>query len=658
MLKEYKQQREELLAKYDKILELDIFPVESDLQNAKLITKEDVLVKKKQLQDKQFLVSITGQVNAGKSTLINALIFRDEVLPTDPAPHTAKITTIEYAPTPSIEITFYNKDEWQKVKDTPEFDNFIKEDIERSIQNGVLPNSVILDSSKIIKDDIANLKEYVTAKTNFTPYVKQVDVYYPSEILKDISIVDTPGTEDPNPIRARVTKEWIDKTNANIYAIYAGQAFNDKDFEFLDNYLLHVPKEQKITVLNKIDTLTDESQLKSYIENNILNDEDMKLRKIAQKDSLTYVSSLGALIDRMLFDKKELNENMEEYADILDDKGFLEEKKHNFNSLEKMIEQKLMANKGANILNTHTTYISSLFERKEKYFKAKIEIENSNIKDMDVSKDEIVGKLKTINNIIEKLEKGIETVKKNIEKLNADKEDDIFKDINHIYKSQKSKALNKVNSYDKSDFKSNRQINILWYVKDLFDESLEKVGDVVLYLEETLKTDITSKLSELKKQIKMVNQRDSIDLSFMQNFEKVASIKEMEEKLKSNIEDSFSKDKLVKIYEDRKKFLYTFQDDIGKMKTEIESIVEGIFNDIKKSIREMILNGLSNILNSKMGELEGSIRPILTEKQDELGKLKDNFDEKEKLINEKREVIKSYESELKIIESLKTQVEG
>lgn len=658
MLKEYTKQRDELLTKYDKLLELDIFPIESNMPDAKSITKDDVLEKKQQLKDEQFLVSITGQVNAGKSTLINALIFRDEILPADPAPHTAKITTIKYADKPSIEITFYNKDEWQKVKDTPDFDVFLKEDIERSIQNGVLPNSVILDSSKTIKDDIENLTEYVSAKSNFTPYVKQVDVYYPSDILKDISIVDTPGTEDPNPIRARVTKEWIEKTNANIYAIYAGQAFNDKDFEFLDKYLLHVPKEQKITVLNKIDTLTDESQLQSFIQNNILNDKDMKLREIAQKDSLTYVSSLGALIDRMLIDKKELNENMEEYADILDEKGFLEDEKHNFSTLEKMIEQKLMQNKGANILETHTRYISSLFERKENYYQDKIEIENSNIKDMDVTKEEIAGKRNTIKAIKEQLTKGIEKVEKNIDRLNKDKSEDIFIDINRIYNAKKSGVLNIVRSYGKSDFKSNRQTKILWEVKNSFKNSLVEVKGIVVNLEDDIKEGITNELLKLKQEINMTNLKDGIDLSFMQDFDKVATINAMERKLTNIIEDGLSKDELIDIYERNEGFFYTSQSDVGRMKSELEDMVEESFEVIEQSIQSSILDGLSDILNSKRKELEYSIKPVLVAKDDELRKLNENFSEKENLINKKREVIKSYESKLAEIESLKAQVEG
>ena len=658
MLQEYKQQKEELLAKYDKLLELDIFPVESYLQNAKPITKEDVLEKKKQLQDEQFLVSITGQTNAGKSTLINALIFRDEVLPADPAPHTAKITILKYADKPSIEITFYNKAEWEKVKNIPEFEQFLKGDIEKAIQNGVLPNSVIFESSKTIKDEIENLTKYVSAKSNFTPYVKQVDVYYPSDVLKEVSIVDTPGTEDPNPIRGRVTKEWIDKTHANIYAIYAGQAFNDKDFEFLDKYLLHVPKEQKITVLNKIDTLTDEASLKSYIQNNILDDENMKLREIAQKDSLTYVSSLGALIDRMLLDKKELDDNLEEYADKLEGKGFLEDKKHNFSTLEKMIEQKLMSNKGAKIIHTHTTYIGSLFERKEEYFKEKIDIENSHINDMDISKEEIAGKIQTIKEIKDKFESGLKLVEQNIERLNHEKGDDILLSINHIYNNEKNKILSLVDGYNKSDFKSNTQTDILWRVKDSLGYSFGEIRHMIEGLENDVKENISNHLLKLKQDINMINSSNGIDLSFMGNFEQIANIGYMEERLKSVIDNELSKDRLIAIYETHKSWFWTTQDDVGKMRNEVKNAVQTTFENIKSTLKNYIADGLQSILNSKKSELEGSVKPVLIDKDMELRNLQSNFNEKEEMINKKKELIVEYETKLKEIQSLKTQIEG
>ncbi|HHH54555.1 MAG TPA: hypothetical protein ENK91_12920, partial [Bacteroidetes bacterium] len=400
MLQEYKDKKNKLLNQYDKILKFPNILSED-------IKIEHIQEKKKQLEEEHFFVSFTGQIKAGKSTLINALLFGEEVIPSDDTPHTAKITIIKYGEKPMLEATFYSKEEWEVLESNQEFyEEFLKPDIEKSVNKGVYVNEIINKTAKIKKEnDLENLTEYVARDGKYTPFVNLVTLYYPNEILKEITIVDTPGTNDPNKLRDKVAKEWIHKTNANIYITYANQAMDKVDIDFIDNFLLSVPKEQKLTVVNKIDSVNDTDGLEEYITE-LLADESLKRREIvSDRESLVLVSGLGALIDKMLTKELSLNEELEYYAKELDEKGFLEPENHKLSTLEKMIEQKLIQNKGQNILETHIKFLDSLFEKRVIELTKKINVEKSNLNYLFTENKDLEKKLEDIYNFNYTLDK-------------------------------------------------------------------------------------------------------------------------------------------------------------------------------------------------------------------------------------------------------------
>ncbi len=88
-LEHYMNQKEKLLANYNQIIGADfLLPLED-------ITVDVIETRKHQLEKEHFFASVTGQIKSGKSTLLNALLFGDEILPSDDTPHTAKITRIQ-----------------------------------------------------------------------------------------------------------------------------------------------------------------------------------------------------------------------------------------------------------------------------------------------------------------------------------------------------------------------------------------------------------------------------------------------------------------------------------------------------------------------------------------------------------------------------------
>jgi len=652
MLQQYKKEKEVILKKYDELLDMDIFPIQSYLGDEKPISKNDIKKKKENLEKETFFVSITGQIKAGKSTLLNALIFGKEIIPADVTPHTAKITLLQYSQTPKLEVVFYNKKEWENLKNDKYF-SFIEEDVEESIMNGVSPFDVISDNALIKDDKIENLKEYVAKGGKYTPFVNLVNVYYPNEILKDIIIVDTPGVNDPNPIRDRVAKEWIKKTNANIYTIYAGQAFDEVDIDFIDKYLLSVPKNQKITVVNKIDTVSDLDSLKSWIQN-LANDELLKNREVITNESdIVFVSGLGALLDKMNENDEEFDDNLEFMWDKLEEKGFVEEENHNLKLLEDKISQKLIQNKGINILNSHKQYISTLFDRKINFLQEQIELQNSHLTDISKTKDEINKNLLTLKQIQNKFSTEMERIENSINKLLKDETDNIHLKFTYLFNDAKKSVEKIIENYKEDDIENNNIEKIPWLIKENIEKRLDKIKYILKEIESEVKNNIETKLVSLKKEISRINKNEVNIDNFINKYLSVGSSKDIIDDIQRITENSLTK---YIIRDIKEKHDGIFSINIGKIKTELIIEVKKVFDNLKSSIIEDLLSNLDRVLNNRINEINFIIKPFLDEKTNELRKIEEKFEEREQLRKEIEEKIDIFKNQLQKIEEIKQEV--
>jgi len=108
---DFEQRRNALLGAYDSVLASSILPVEET--GAAQISE-----RKNNLIANRFIVAVCGRIKAGKSTLINALLFQAPLLPMDHTPHTAKNTLVEHGEKESLQVTFYNCDEWNELTAT------------------------------------------------------------------------------------------------------------------------------------------------------------------------------------------------------------------------------------------------------------------------------------------------------------------------------------------------------------------------------------------------------------------------------------------------------------------------------------------------------------------------------------------------------------
>ncbi|MFP6172887.1 dynamin family protein [Helicobacter pylori] len=113
-----------------------------------VITTEELEKTLKELQDtnRDLKVGIIGRVKAGKSSLLNALIFEGvEVLPKAATPMTASLTILKYAQNLSAEVEFYSQKDILELKNeheryVREFNRIVEEEVKKQKEKQSLSN--------------------------------------------------------------------------------------------------------------------------------------------------------------------------------------------------------------------------------------------------------------------------------------------------------------------------------------------------------------------------------------------------------------------------------------------------------------------------------------------------------------------------------------
>lgn len=264
-------------------------------------------------------IGIVGGVKAGKSSFLNALLFRGrDILPKAATPMTAALTKISYSETPYAKIVFYEDKDWNAIlQNAATFDErletaianekkrraeskksmytrklqnnmaAVQEDsldqytIERLKKNideefrackeltemankrGVAVNTLLGSDKEIpLSDNLeADLKEYVGAEGKYTPFVKYIELGMNEPMLKDLEIIDTPGLNDPIVSRSIVTKRFLKNCDAAFLMSFCGQFMSAQDVTFL---LKALPQEgigHVVLIGSKFDSVLQE---KSY----------------------------------------------------------------------------------------------------------------------------------------------------------------------------------------------------------------------------------------------------------------------------------------------------------------------------------------------------------------------------------------------------------
>lgn len=263
------------------------------------------------LQDQNRLmnIGIVGRVKAGKSSLLNALIFDGEpILPKAATPMTAALTTITWGEVFQAKVEFYSETDIAAIRfKSDQFEQRLaarkRECLEELVKRrNPQANDAPLDMAQLTlmadkkamselqreeglfaaydqyqrmkrsgldaatlhlhseiqagnpKELAARLHNYVGADGTYMPFTKTVHVAMPLEALRDICIIDTPGMNDPVQSREERTVELLKTCDVVFIVSPAGQFLNEQDLEVMGRITQKEGIQELVLVASQIDT--------------------------------------------------------------------------------------------------------------------------------------------------------------------------------------------------------------------------------------------------------------------------------------------------------------------------------------------------------------------------------------------------------------------
>jgi signal recognition particle receptor subunit beta len=235
-------------------------------------------------------IAVIGQVKAGKSTLVNALIQRPGFLPTDVNPWTAVVTNLHFGqPSDAGAVyQFFDEADWQRLAAggrlqelserlglTLDADTLVRqvrlmrESAERSL--GQQFRQLLGKQHRFSSASAEVLERYVCvgdldgepinrlelARGRFADITKSADLYFDlPPFAYATTIVDTPGTNDPFLVRDTLSREALESADACILVLNAQQALSSSDMSLLR--LLHgLQKNRLVVFVNRVDLLAN-----------------------------------------------------------------------------------------------------------------------------------------------------------------------------------------------------------------------------------------------------------------------------------------------------------------------------------------------------------------------------------------------------------------
>ena len=160
------------------------------------------------------LIAVIGQFSSGKSTFLNALLGAD-VLPSGLTPVTAKAVRLKFAKLPLLSVKFINGSE------------------------------SLLASSEL--GELNAMSEQIGGMT----------LYAPSEILKEINFIDTPGLNSLRDADTKETKKTLKKVCGAIWLSLANNAAKASELESIKE-ILEQNDLKAICLINQKDKLSEE----------------------------------------------------------------------------------------------------------------------------------------------------------------------------------------------------------------------------------------------------------------------------------------------------------------------------------------------------------------------------------------------------------------
>lgn len=560
-------------------------------------------------QNLEFNIAITGVMNAGKSSLLNALLKKD-FLGVSNIPETANLTVLSYGKSEEARIYFWDKKEWQNILENSHFNTDLKEFIDK-LNKSVNIEDFIKDKPLIQSIALKELQNFSSAKNKISALIKKIEIKTSLEFLKNnISIVDTPGLDDVVIQREIVTNEYLRESDFLIHLMNASQSLTQKDVDFLVHCLLNSRLSKFLIVLTKADLLSEKDleevivYTKESLKSRLMDFNENLIEKV---DFLCVSAKMASDFYKGLAPKESLEKSgMQEFETYLFNELYAGEKsKIALRAYKKELHLELK-----NILNEYEIQNQMIKENKqdlnEENQKLLLEFKNQ-IAILKDAQDEIANSIAKLKN----RDSGIDNLVLLLAKKLKERLIDEFKYLkNNAQKLNISRILNIV------DITTKDGINDI--LREVKFENIKKI--------EELQANLSLKYDFLK---------DDFDNGF----------EGFKEGISKNIDSIFQSEKFAFL---RLKIenLSNVKLDLYELEASLDTVIFDTFKEFKMGeiLNSLDINGaFFNFLNEKLKRYEN----IQKSKLESLEKVLEN------LKNQDADILNSFEANLEKIEKLK-----
>jgi len=211
---------------------------------------EEIIGLLKLLESNKITISVVAEVSQGKSTFLNALIFKDTVLDSGRGAVTARLFKVDH----SEEYTLTTNNKLEKLSSL----NALKERVKSLNENA---------------------RDEINQENNLTHNSDDVLITLPNEMLeKGISVYDTPGFGSlDEALIYKLIQTAVSESDATILLIDISQGIKKNEMSFIKDVMKSIVPEKRYVVLNRFDEVISEDQ-KILMEEEEIKEEIAKVK--------------------------------------------------------------------------------------------------------------------------------------------------------------------------------------------------------------------------------------------------------------------------------------------------------------------------------------------------------------------------------------------
>ena len=618
-LQDYQKHQAALCEWYDRVVE------NHELLKADVKALQEA---KSNLQEGRFIVAVCGEMNSGKSTLLNALLFSEEVLPSHVTTMTAKIALMAGDETEQVEATLYTPDDFRHVVEASKRDERSAQELaearETARAEGLRESDLLTNPARVISEDgLDKLVQFAAVCSRggiYSAYVNWVQLWADRPWLHQVTVADTPGTNDPNPERDKITRKWIQRADAVVYVTFAGQAgITGEDVKFIDEHLAHIDPQRRIIAVNKCDTQPDKEAILSHIRKTRDSD-DLRMKVLfGNDDQIVLVSGLGALVSAMQEAGRPLSEDLTWHARELSGKGYLDPERHGIDRLRNVIERRIIATKGDGIIEAHQRRLDSVFESAYAGISQDKAISMANREAINASQEERREELARVGENIASIDSVVRNTRNKFEKDFDEATGDLHDDI--------IKVSDRVSQGITDDLKAKRIENLatqgIWSIQDKLFRERTTLAKSIQRIVGKIEGELNQAETNLSNELLASGLKGNVPQYHLLPISSHTLCKDAEEGLRSNL-DRETLQSIVKAATTWWQRIWGTglgkRAAVGELEPELKSLLQKTLKGLSEHTERELLNLGQNALKT----MQGSCGHILNERQ----KLLENLQEK------------------------------